>query len=369
MFEDIRPYNDAEIPAAMQRIVSDKYFPLICDFLYPGRPVHELAARIGSCRTVDEFQGKVMNEAFYAIFDKTTEGFSVSGIERLEPSKPYLFVSNHRDIVLDAAFLQAALIEAGLRTTEITFGANLMQGQLVIDIGRSNKMFRIERPNTVTSLRDFLKKSGRVSEYIRYTIREKKESIWIAQRNGRTKDGIDMTDQGIINMFGLSGSEDLVESLDELNICPISISYEWEPCDELKALELYDRTSGKPYIKKPGEDMNSILTGISQPKGRVHLSVCEPLKKAELEPLRDCSLPAFNKEVAAMIDSRILPAYRLYPNNYIAADMLTGGRKYSYSDAERDVFMEHIHSITKEYPEELRDIMLHIYANPVLRNL
>ena len=366
MFDDIRPYYDSEIPAAMQRIVSDKYFPLVCDFLFPDRPVQEIAALLGSCRTVEEFQRRVMYKVIYAIADKTTGGLSVSGMERLDPNVDYLFVSNHRDIMMDAAFLQVLLFDAGRKTSEITFGANLMQGQMVIDVGRSNKMFRIERPTTVTSARDFLQKSQYVSEYIRYAISQKKESVWIAQRNGRTKDGMDLTDQGIIKMFNLSGGEDRIQSLDELHIAPLSISYEWEPCDELKALELYAKSSGQPYIKKPGEDLNSILTGITQPKGRVHLCVCEPLHREELEAFRGCSNPEFNKSVAELIDSRIRSAYRLYPNNYIAADLLSGKRTHSYTDAEKEAFVSHVDKITKEYPEELRDILLHIYANPVL---
>ena len=369
MFDDIRPYLDSEIPAAMQRIVSDKYFPLVCDFLFPGKPVQGIAATMGSCRTAEEFQRRIMYDTIYAIVHKTTDGLTVSGMERLAPDKNYLFVSNHRDIMLDAAFLQVLLLDAGRRTSEITFGANLMQGQLVIDVGRSNKMFRIERPTTVTSAREFLEKSKYVSEYIRYAITQKGESVWIAQRNGRTKDGDDTTDQGIIKMFGLSGGSDKVEALAELNICPLSISYEWEPCDELKALELFARSSGIPYIKKPGEDLNSILTGIQQPKGRVHLIVCQPIGKKDLEPLRGLPSASFNKEVAALIDSRIRPAYRLYPNNYIADDFITGKRRHSYTNKERDAFLSHVDGIVKDYPEELRQILVSIYANPVLKSL
>ena len=366
MFDDIRPYTDAEIPAAMTRLVTDRYFPLVCSYL--GRSQTEVAAVLGSCRTTEEFQHRFMYDAIYAIARKTTSGLSVSGMERLDPSKDYLFVSNHRDIMMDAAFLQVLLLDAGRRTSEITFGANLMQGQMVIDIGKSNKMFRIERPTTVTSARDFLLKSKYVSEYIRYAITQKKESVWIAQRNGRTKDGIDLTDQGIIKMFGLSGGGDLVEALDQLNIAPLSISYEWEPCDELKALELYAKQSGQPYLKKPGEDFNSIMTGIQQFKGRVHLTVCEPIRREELESLRGLPVSAFNKGVAELLDSRIRPAYRLYPNNYIAADLLCSKRVHSYTDAERDAFLRHVDGIVKEkeYPEEIRDILLQIYANPVL---
>ena len=366
MFDDIRPYTDAEIPAAMQRIVADKYFSLVCEYLFPGRPVQAVAALLGSCRTVKEFQEKFMYDAIYSLVDKTTKGLTVEGMERLDPAKDYLFVSNHRDIMLDAAFLQVLLLDAGRRTSEITFGANLMQGQLVIDIGKSNKMFRVERPTTVSSPRDFLIKSKYLSEYIRYTIREKKESVWIAQRNGRTKDGCDATDQGIVKMFGLSGGSDKVKALADLNIAPLCISYEWEPCDLLKALELYARASGQPYIKKPGEDFNSILTGIQEFKGRVHLTVCNPITQDDLEPLRSLPSAAFNREVATLIDSRILPNYRLYPNAYIAADMLAGKRSHSYTEAEFKLFKKHLELI-KEYPPEVKDILLKIYATPLLR--
>ena len=350
----------------MQRMVSDKYFPLVCDFLFPGRPVYEIAATIGSCRTTEEFQRRFMYDAIYAVVNKTTDGLSVEGMERLDPGTDYLFVSNHRDIMLDAAFLQVLLLDAGRRTSEITFGANLMQGQLVIDIGKSNKMFRIERPTTVTSPRDFLVKSKYVSEYMHYTIAQKHESSWIAQRNGRTKDGIDSTDQGIIKMFGLGGGPDKVEALSSLNICPLAISYEWEPCDLLKALELYAKSSGQPYVKKPGEDFNSILTGITQYKGRVHLAVTEPIRREELEALRDLPSSTFNREVAAIIDRRVKDAYRLWPTNYIAKDILTGKRSHSYTDKELKAFNAHIKEILADYPPEVKEILLRIYAGQLL---
>ena len=159
MFDDIRPYVDAEIPAAMQRILADKYFPLVCEYAFQGHTVQEIAAVLGSCRTVDEFQHRFMWGAVNAIISKTTNGLTAEGVERLDPSKNYLYVSNHRDIVLDAAFFDILLDRYGRRTAEITFGANLMQGQLIIDIGKSNKMFRVERPTTVSSPRDFLVKS------------------------------------------------------------------------------------------------------------------------------------------------------------------------------------------------------------------
>lgn len=368
-FDDIRPYQDAEIPAAMQRIVCSHRFPAACAFLFPEMAQEQVKARLLSCQTVDEFQARIMYALIGSIARRTTEGLTASGLDALEPDKPYLFVSNHRDIMLDAGFMQMLLADAGLKTSEITFGANLMQGQLLVDLGRSNKMFRFERPTTATSHRDFLTKIQHVSDYIRYTITRKKESVWIAQRNGRTKDGLDATDQGIINMFCLSGGEDRGESLGELHMVPVAISYEWEPCDKLKALELFAREGGEAYEKKPGEDLNSILTGITQPKGRVHLAVGKPITTEELKSYKDWSTGEYNRQVASLIDQSILASYRLYPNNYIAAWLLCGRKLGDFTPEEQQRFEAHVDAQVKGCPEKVRDILLHIYANPVLRTL
>ena len=369
MFDDIRPYCDAEIPAAMQRIVADKYFPLVCEYLFPGRPVQEIAAALGSCRTVKEFQERFMYDAIYAVVHKTTQGLTVEGMERLDPAKDYLFVSNHRDIMLDAAFFQVLLFDAGRKPSEITFGANLMHGQMVIDVGRSNKMFRVERPTTVSSPRDFLLRSKYLSEYIRYTITEKRESVWIAQRNGRTKDGIDATDQGVIKMFCLSEPTDKIKALADLNIVPVSVSYEWEPCDILKALELYESQYTK-YTKKPGEDLNSIITGLLQPKGNVHFELCEPISVAELVAFERLTNNEYHKAVARLLDRRINTAYRLYPNNYIAHDIRFGNTKYQdlYTPQQRQAFIKRMDKLERFDTcdlEQLRDIFLGIYSNPI----
>lgn len=366
MFDDIRPFVDAEIPDAMQRIAADPHFPTVSRYLFPTVKPSVIGAKLMACRTVRDFQQQFMYAAVSSVMKQTTDGVTVEGLERLSPDKSYLFVSNHRDIVLDAAFLQVLLEDAGLPTSEITFGANLMEGQLVTDIGKSNKMFRVERPTTVSSGREFLERSCYLSEYIRYTIVEKHESVWIAQRNGRTKDGDDRTDRGIINMFILSGKGSRVEAIADLNLVPIAISYEWEPCDFLKALELYARSLGQPYIKHPGEDLNSILTGITQPKGRVHLHVGTPLTAEELAPLGGLSKAVFTAAVAEKIDHWIFGAYHLFPNNYIAYDMLHGGTSGAYTDAEKEAFQQHL-SLLAIYDgaQALREIVLRMYAAPV----
>lgn len=368
MFDDIRPYRDHEIPAAMQRLAANAVFPILSHFVFPDRDVEVVRNEVASVTTTAQFQRNLMYPAISQIIANSITEFTFSGTEHINPDRKYMYVSNHRDIMLDAALMQYVLMDMGLDTTEITFGANLMQGEAVIDVGKSNKMFKVERPGG--SAREFYKSSLHLSEYMRDVLLHHGQSVWIAQRNGRTKDGIDRTDQGIIKMFGMSNTTDKIQSIAELNIMPVSISYEWESCDILKTLELYARLQG-PYIKKPGEDLNSILTGILQPKGRVHIHFCAPITCDDLRPYTSLSNNEFHKTVAALMDKRICATYQLTPNNYIAHDLRSGTTLYAgeYTDQERTAFLNYMNWMNK-FKEEcdvavLRDIFLGIYANPI----
>ena len=366
-FDDIRPYYDDEIPAAMKRIAASDTFPLLASYAFPDRKVEEVRAMVEGLRTVDEFQTKVMWFVNEQIVKRSMTSYTVSGIEALNPSGQYLFVSNHRDIMLDASVLQNILHAHGFETSEITFGANLMCTPLVIDIGRSNKMFRVERGG---NMKEFYQSSVHLSEYIRHVITEKHQSVWIAQRNGRTKDGNDATDQGIVKMFGISKRDDKIKALSELHIVPLSISYEWETCDYMKALELYQSRYEK-YVKKQGEDLSSILSGITSFKGNVHLSFCPMITEDDLRQFDSLTSIEYNREVARLMDERIFSGYKLTPNNFIAHDIRFGkheflGAKYSEEQKERFVFhMSKLDKYDVEEPEILRDIFLGIYSNPV----
>ena len=370
LFEDIRPYTDEEIPAAMNRIAGSTSFPLLASYVFPDRNIDDVRREVRSYKTIHDFQRGMMYWANRKIIKDSTASFACGGMENIGAltQNAHLYVSNHRDIMLDAALFQNVLVDNGHDTTEITFGANLMQGQIVIDIGKSNKMFKVARPGG--SVREFYRSSLLLSEYMRHVITEKQHSVWIAQRNGRTKDGKDRTDQGIIKMLCMSHSDDKVMAIADLNIVPVSVSYEWEPCDILKTVELYERQFG-PYIKKPGEDLNSILTGITQYKGNVHFEVCKPLSLDELNEFSDLTSVEFHKAVANLLDQRICSSYHLYPNNYIAHDILYGNRKYSamYSSEERDAFVHRMNKLQKYEDEcdmdKLYEIFLGIYANPV----
>lgn len=365
-FDDIRPYYEEEIPAAMHRLAQSEMFPLLASYVFPGRDVEEIREMVRSFRTVADFQLNMMYHVNEEVIRRSITEFTYDGIENVSHDVPHLFVSNHRDIMLDASLLQNVLLDNGFDTSEITFGANLMSNQLVIDIGRSNKMFRVERGG---SARDFYRSSVHLSEYIRYVLTEKGQSVWIAQRNGRTKDGNDATDQGIIKMFGMSKPDDKIAAIAELHIIPISISYEWEPCDILKILELYE-SSQRQYVKKPGEDTNSIISGLLQQKGRVHMHFCKEVTEADLLPFNDLTSNHFNKEVAQILDQRICSSYALRPNNFIAHDIRYGQKRHTdrYTPQQKKKFIEHLCKLERysDYDvEALKDIMLGIYANPV----
>lgn len=367
LFEDTRPYTDAEVPAAVNRIVNDSYFSFIVNYLFPNIDIEQFKEKCLTIKTVEQFQKMVMNDAIRAIISKTSDGLTSDGFEALKDGRNRMFVSNHRDILLDAAILQILLLENGLDTSEITFGSNLMRGDLVIDIGKINKMFRIERGGNI---RTFYNNSLKVSNYMRYAITQKKQSVWIAQRNGRTKDGDDKTEIGVLKMFSLSSNKPFVENLAELNITPISISYEYEPCAFSKAPELLI-SKYQTYIKAPNEDLQSILNGITRKKGRINFSIC---KDISYDDLVLCDKLEKNDKLnclAKIIDKRIISNYKLFPNNYIAYNLLNNSDKYSdfYNHNERKEFEDYLNEGVRNInlpKDELKSILLTMYANPVV---
>jgi hypothetical protein len=369
-FDDLRPYRDAEINAAMRRIAADKKIPGIMHYVFGKERGAKKMADLHNFKSVRDFQANVMDAAINNIAKKTIDGFTCDGLEKLDKNKGYLFISNHRDILLDAALLQIALYSNGFDTSEITFGNNLMQPGLVTDIGKSNKMFKVIRSGNA---KDFYRCSMHLSDYIRYTLTQRHQSVWIAQRNGRTKNGDDKTSQTILKMFSLSGGKILSKNLSELNIVPMSISYQWETCDKMKVRELF-LSQNHPYIKEPGEDMRSIVTGIMQPKGKVHIQICKPIATDELEQLDNYDRNDALSLLAHIIDRRIYDGYKLWNTNYIAYDMLYNTFKFAdrYTQEEYRNFSERMHKTLEQWPDELlplMDLYLQIYSNPVVNKL
>ena len=366
MFEETRPYNDSEIPAAIARVASNPFFDTLVRYLFPGTSVEAFRQEFLRITTIDEFQEKVMLKAIWSIVHRTCTDFTWEGFNLLDADRRYTFIANHRDILLDAALLQVILNRNHLRTSEITFGSNLMRGDIVIDIGKMNKMFRIERGGTVHS---FYRSSMEVSSYMRYALLEKGESVWIAQRNGRSKDGDDRTENAVLKMLSISSPKPFKENLAELSITPVAISYEYEPCDFLKTQELYISQYQK-YIKEPGEDLHSILQGVTQMKGRVHLAVTPTITEEELAECDKSEKKLKFDRLAQIIDQHIYKHYRLWKTHYMAYDLLHQSDRYAgqYTPDDVDAFVRYMEGGLKGLTgdrEELRNIFLKIYANPV----
>ena len=318
-FEAIRPYADAEVPAVMARLFADREFlEILARFRFPRlaggfgwllKPLiaHRLRGEFAGIHSVDTLQNRIELYLDRTI-ERATDGITYSGLEQLKPGCAYLFLANHRDIVMDPAFVNYAVFQAKMRTPRIAIGDNLLQRPFVSDLMRLNKSFIVRR--SITGRREKLAAYQVLSAYINHSIRNDGESVWIAQAEGRAKDGDDRTDSAILKMLHMSrkDEESFRETLTALRPTPVSISYEYDPCDQAKARELYIRATTGSYTKAPGEDDTSIALGITGYKGRVHISFGTPISE----------IPDDAKQLAAALDQQILGSYRLFPVHYLA---------------------------------------------------
>lgn len=366
VFDDIRPFRDDEVPSALKRIASDEKFSPMMRYIYPGENFANKVKEFTTYTKVSEFQIKFMFDAINRVIDNTMTNFTFNGFDYLQKGKGYLFISNHRDILLDAALLQMALYHNGLDCSEITFGDNLMQPGFITDIGRTNRMFKVVRSGTSS---EFYRTSLHLSEYIRYCITKRNTSIWIANRKGRAKNGDDSTSQTILKMFSLSGGKNIIENLSELNIVPIAISYQFETCIKQKVRELY-LSKNKTYIKEQGEDLRSILNGIVAKKGDVHIQVCKPIDFKDYNQLEGLDRNEALNQLAMIINNRIYTNYKMHKTNYIAHDMLYNKFEYTdkYSQEDYREFAQVMHETLSDWKEELLELMeiyLKIYSTPI----
>ena len=367
ILEEYRPYYNEEINVAMHRIADSPYFPQLSVYVYPDRSPEDVKKQICAYTTIDEFQLQVMKALNEQVIARSIADFSYVGLANKDKEKHYTFISNHRDIMLDATLFQYILYLEGHQTSEISFGSNLMQNQVVMDIGKSIKMFKIVRGG---NLRGLFVNSLNVSAYMRYAITEKHQSTWIAQRNGRSKDGTDKTEAALLKMLAMSSEKSFVENLGELNITPIAVSYEYEPCDFMKTRENY-LSRRQTYQKAPGEDLNSILQGIIQFKGNTHFTICETITPDELSECEKLPHSEQHKKLASIIDKKIYAGYKLWKTNYIARDILNKKSDVSafYSNEDREKFIEYmnngLNTLLDGDRDELQEIFLGIYANPV----
>ena len=371
-FSEIRPFNDAEASAALAAISGIPEVAAISRFIFPDQPPGTLGDILRDIKGVDDFQMRVMSKAVERILETTAGEFSYSGVEYLkgfeDNGRKCLCLSNHRDIVLDPAITQIVLFRSKLPETEIAVGDNLLSNPLAENLIRSNRMIKVTRG---VSPKELYHSSMLLSQYIRESITSSRASIWLAQRQGRTKDGADCTEQGLIKMLEMSGSGDFARDFSELDILPLSISYEIEPCGIEKAREKLISRSGR-YVKAEGEDMRSILSGIMGQKGDIHMEFCRPLDKDEIGWAASGERNERYRRICHLVDERVIGAYRLRPFNYIACDLLEGSSRHSglYSAEDVERFSAYLaHELEKTGPEldkeALRDILLHIYSNPV----
>jgi 1-acyl-sn-glycerol-3-phosphate acyltransferase len=367
-FDDIRPFNDDEVPAAIERLLTEPSFHTALRYVFPDKQPHEMVAKLRQIRTINDFQSDIIAAAVRSIQISTTRGIRHEGLERLDRSGAYLFISNHRDIVLDSAFLNYLLHTEGFPTTRIAIGNNLLQKEWISDLVRLNKNFIVHRDIPARQAYEF---SLRLSKYIKHSIEIDHSSIWIAQKEGRTKDGLDKTHAGLLKMFGMAWEQEFDEAFCKLNIVPVSISYEFEPCAGMKAFEMFSRSIHGSYEKQPGEDLQSMKNGIAHKKGRVVYSFGAPLESKDLNPVFiDKNKNDALKKLALMIDNNIQMNYHLFPFHFLAFDLLNKIDKYisNYTKSDVELFDLHIEEQLASFnaaPEELMPFFLQIYANPV----
>lgn len=368
-FDPIRPFEPEELPQVYDRLFKDQQFLHVLATLYPGVPAEALEQKIRQCKTNLEFQHKFVYQIIMKLVRELTDGIDIDALN-ISTRKRYTFVSNHRDIVLDSAFLSKLLIDVGFTTTvEIAIGDNLLQVDWVRDMARINKTFTVER---ALKSSEMLRASKRMSEYMHFAIAQKNENIWIAQRQGRAKNSNDLTQAAILKMMAMGGEGSIIDRLTQLHIVPLSISYQYDPCDYLKARE-YQLRRDVPYWKKaPGDDMESMATGINGFKGHVHYH-CAPCIDEWLQTVdQDQPRNKMFDEIAAHIDQEIHRGYHLYAQNYVALDMIQNTRMYGehYTQEEYEKFDEYIASrlalIDIENKDEafLRRCLLSQYAYP-----
>ncbi len=372
-FDEIRPYHDEELPEVFEQLIEDLAFQKATSFIMPDIPFDMLAAKIRECKTKLDFQKAFGYEIMKKIAKSYTDGVSID-LSINSSNRAYTYISNHRDIILDAGFLSYLLVENGMDTVEIAIGDNLLVYPWIKRLVRINKSFIVQRALT---MRQMLESSARMSRYMHYTIKDKKQSIWIAQREGRAKDSNDRTQDSVLKMLAMGGHGTVISRLLNLNIVPLSISYEYDPCDYLKAQEFQQKRDNPAYVKTTKDDLRNMEVGLFGYKGKVHFQTTACIND-KLKQI-DINLPKNElfQVVSQMIDKQIHLSYRIYAVNYIALDLLNDSQDFNsnYTEKEKNNFLSYLnHQIDKikipnKDEEFLRKKMILMYANPLINHL
>lgn len=373
-FDPIRPFEPDELPDVFDRLLQNEQFSSVLAYFYPDVPKEALAAKMHACKDNLDFQKTFCYGFLVQLLARLSKGCDID-IASLDTDSRYTFISNHRDIVLDSALLDKLLIDAGFNTTcEIAIGDNLLKLPWVKDLVRVNKSFIVER---ALSMREMLMASKRLSEYMHFVIAEKNDNIWIAQREGRAKDSNDRTQEAILKMMVMGGEGSIIDRLKQLHLVPLAISYEYDPCDYLKAAELQARRDNPSWQKGPMDDVTSIQTGIMGYKGYIHYQ-CADCIDSYLDTIpADTPKTELFRLIADHIDRQIFAGYRLYPNNYVALDLLHGDSAHAdhYTAEDKAQFEAYLKGQLDKIEMEgkddayLREQMLKMYANPAINQM
>ena len=373
-FDEIRPFEPEELQAVYDRLLSDEMFKKVLQYVMPGVPFEKVAAMMHACDTNLKFQKTFCYVFLENLLAKASTGIDFD-TENINTDKRYTFISNHRDIVLDSAFLSKLLVDAGFATTcEIAIGDNLLSLPWVRDLVRVNKSFIVQR---ALSPRQMLMSSIRLSEYMHFSIKEKNENLWIAQREGRAKNSDDHTQTALLKMLSMGGEGSVVERLQQLHIVPLSISYEYDPCDFLKAAEMQMKRDVEGFKKSAHDDVVSMQTGIMGYKGRIHYycGKCADNFLASLDP--EIGKTEVYEKLAEYMDRSIHGGYMLFAGNYVALDLYKGTTDYTdkYTAEEKARFEKYLEGqlgkidIPGKDEEFLRMRILEMYANPAINYL
>lgn len=373
-FDAIRPFEPEELPEVFERLIADEQFRSVIGIVFPNIPFEGIAQKMRQCKTNLDFQVAFCYGFLKDLLSKASKGCDID-VSNVDITRRYTFVSNHRDIVLDSALLDVLLIDAGFKTTcEIAIGDNLLAAPWIKDLVRVNKSFIVERS---AGVREMLMSSKRMAEYMHYVIEKKNDNVWIAQREGRAKDSNDRTQPSILKMMAMGGTGNIIERLMQLHIVPLAISYEYDPCDFLKAMEFQLKRDVDGWKKTKQDDVISMRTGIMGYKGRIHYHAapCIDDYLKTLDP--DMPKGELFDTIAAYMDKQIHANYQLFPCNYIAADMLAGNDNLAtnYTTEDKAAFEKYLESrlamidIPNKDEAFLRERILTMYANPAKNKL
>lgn len=369
-FDNIRPYYDAEVNGALREAVQHPMMKAMMQFAYPDVDESIWKEQLLRTHSIRDFQINFAYQAVKKIIETTSDGLTTSGFEKLEPNTAYFFISNHRDIILDTSLLNVSLFDHGLVMTASAIGDNLVKKDFLLKLSKLNRNFLVQRN---LPPRELLQSSKLLAEYMYHLISRENRSVWIAQREGRTKDGNDATHQGVLKMIAMASDEaNTMDFFKKIKLVPVSISYEYDPTDALKMPQLMAEANDQIYIKEKNEDFNTLLSGIIGQKKRIHIHVGDIINE-EIEAIKQGNDNA-NKQIQALaqvIDDSILQSYNLWPTNFIAYDLLHSTSSFSskYTDKEKQLFERRLELRINAEDAKIKESFLAMYANPVINKL